>query len=482
MRLRSPFSMLLAVACLAAAAAAPADAGQRYLVVLAQNAVAPGAAAALVESRSATVVREHADLGVVLAESDDPGFAARMGRAAGVARDDLRPTAWGFDTYLFGTLPEEDGLTEVSPLVDWTDHTYDPTFVPPEILPTRFFYPSQWDMVKMGMDRAWAEGYSGDPDTIIAVVASGIDYTHEELRGRVDFDLSRNFVPEDAAMVEALYPGAHPIADLGLHGTYVASMMVCNAYGMACSVPNARLVGVKWLNNDEEGRIGDLVSAIDYASSIDSDVIVIPDYIGRMRMSNPEHRPLIIALRRAVNRAQAHGSIVLAGAWTERNDCGINADGNGDELIMPAEAGTTVVGATGTEDQWSAETSYGFSLIDIAAPGGQRDPVTCETPATVNIFSIGACSGFTHYVSPRPFDFSTVCNFETTPVWLFSFGARPAVAHTASVAALIEERNGERNGQWVLHEIFRTADDVLTPGTDPYSGHGRVNAYRAVTE
>jgi subtilisin family serine protease len=53
-----------------------------------------------------------------------------------------------------------------------------------------------------------------------------------------------------------------------------------------------------------------------------------------------------------------------------------------------------------------------------------------------------------------------------------------AAPHASAVAALLVERLG-RNPQAIRSALQQTADDINTPGTDPYSGKGRVNAARA---
>ncbi|MEM7481515.1 MAG: S8 family serine peptidase [Acidobacteriota bacterium] len=479
-------TQLVAAATLLVTAASPAMA-ERYLVVFEAENIKAQEARKIVEGHGAKMLRNHADIGVALVEADDLSFASKAAgdrKILGAHPDLRRPTAFTAETYpVEASFLKQDEVSFAHLITEPVPLT--PSTVTADDLVNSILWDLQWDLRKMEVDRVWSElGNLGDEDVTIAVVASGLDYTHVELQGRVDLERSRNFVPEDVAMVQDLFPGAHPIADLGIHGTYTASMMVCNAVAHACPVPHATLVGVKWLDSQERGRIGDLVTAVRYAADIGSDVIVIPDQFDRrLRWSVREDRNLILALRRAMLYAKIRGSLILTGAWTERDMCGFNADADGDELLIPAQTGTTVVGATGLDDQWSAESSYGYSLVDIAAPGGQRDPVTCETDPNLFIFSVGACSGFTQFVSARPFDFSTICNFETTPVWIFSFGVRPAAAHVGSVAAMVESPlNGWLPGWLVRHRLFRTADDVITPGFDAFSGRGRVNAYRALTE
>jgi hypothetical protein len=104
-----------------------------------------------------------------------------------------------------------------------------------------------------------------------------------------------------------------------------------------------------------------------------------------------------------------------------------------------------------------------------------------EPPPGVNVITVGICSSFTQFTRIR--DFPSECNKDTGPQYIFSFGSRSAVADAAGVAALIDSRwHGFLPGVLVRAKLLNTADDILEPGIDAFSGHGRVNARRGVTE
>lgn len=65
----------------------------------------------------------------------------------------------------------------------------------------------------------------------------------------------------------------------------------------------------------------------------------------------------------------------------------------------------------------------------------------------------------------------------------WSAGTSIASPHAAGVAALIIGKNGGKMPPaQVLAKMRATADDLGKPGRDPFYGHGRLNAYCAVTE
>lgn len=208
----------------------------------------------------------------------------------------------------------------------------------------------------------------------------------------------------------------------------------------------------------------------------------MPDLYGLFDLRDRDDRLDVLAVLRAVLFAQARGSLVIGASWgSVRGEIGKNADLDPLTLQLPSQAGTLVVQSTGPEDQWSNFTDYGFTLIDVSAPGGYVDPETVQPPPDVNIFTVGVCSSFTQFT--RIFDFPSICNKDTGPQYVFSFGSRSAAADAAGVAALIDSRwHGLAPGFLVRAKLLATADDILEPGRDAFSGHGRVNARRAVTE
>jgi len=484
-------ALTLAVAlALPGIASAEAD---RYLVVFKQGAADAASIDGLVKSLGGDVVRSHPEIGVALVTSDEPNFARYLRGAAvvqDVTADRLESTNWAAHSR---QIQEQNLITVGGPELAAMaaparlESTHGAAHVDPTTLP---FWPFQWNMQIMGLADVYDMGMFGDPDVTVALLGAGIDYRHPDLVGKVDLDRSRSFVPSDDALVESLFPGANPIADLGFHTTHVATQISCNLFLIACVAPDVSLVGVKVLNVDELGTIGDLVSGIMYAADIGAEVIAMPFVYWGTGVPNsdkvwnwgdPDDRADIRAVRRAIRYAKLKGAVVLAETSSKFFDFGIDADADGLDVILPAQAGATVIGASGSQDVWSNISNYGVTLVDMVAPGGWADPDIPPDPVPFSPFSEwvwGTCSSFSQF-GRLPDE----CAIENQPQYLVVLGAQPAVGHAAGVAALIQSRfGGNANGFYVTQTLRRTAVDIGTPGYDKYTGHGRIDAYRAVTD
>lgn len=467
---------------LPAVAAAEAD---RYVLVLDQEKANPAKTRALVESLGGTVVRDHSEIGVAIVSSEEPSFGRRLAQARGVhgvTAEARNQTNWSNELERLSSSLVVSGPPGGALAAPVRNVTGAGNGVIPDPRET-VFWPFQWNLQVMGLGEVFEEEFYGIPQVEVAVLGAGIDYLHPDLEGKVDLGKSVSFVESDDILVQQLFPGAHPVADLGFHTTFVAGQIACNVTFLACTAPGVTLIGVKVLDKDEFGTIGDVVSGIVHSANVGADVIAIPFAMWGpsypqwgekiWNWGNPDDRADIRAMRRAILYAKLRGAAVIADASVPFFGFGIDADADGLDFILPAQAGATTIGCSGSEDTWCGISNYGFTLVDAVAPGGFVPP---DGNIPNSEFVWGACSSFSQF-GRLPDE----CAIENQPQFLVVLGPQVSVGHAAGVAALIDSRFGGHLPGFLVNAILlHTAVDIETPGRDRFTGHGRIDAARAV--
>ena len=338
-------------------------------------------------------------------------------------------------------------------------------------------YPRQWNMRAIGADSAWDAGYLGSPDVKVVILDTGIDYLHPELQGLVDLSLSRSFVPAEDSVVDRLYPGRNHVTDLFWHGTAMAATVASNAKRLAGVTQHVTLIAVKVADRFAVTTTSAGLAGIVYAADQGADVMNVSGGVGIDKSESPG---LIAVYLRALNYAWRKGVLVVGVAGNDTLD----KDHNRDHVGLPCEAPNAIcasatgpIAAQSVNGPWESVdasaiyTSYGRSVVSVAAPGGQRFTntrvwVPCLT--TPSSTSPAAC---------RP----PMCPTPSGGTCLVQgIGTSFSAAHTTGLAALLVQQQGHRNSARIRERILQSADDLGQPGTDPYYGRGRINVARAL--
>jgi subtilisin family serine protease len=334
------------------------------------------------------------------------------------------------------------------------------------------FYARQWNLRAVFADQAWAAGYLGSRDVVVAMLDTGIDYLHPDLVGLVDLTRSRSFAPEEDPVVAELYPGRLPFSDLFWHGTANASIVGSNASVLAGVNRYVTLLAVKVWNRFNQGAFSRLLGGIVYAADQGADVINISGSYTFDKSKNPG---VVAAAQRAVNYAFRKGALLVSVAG---NDA-VDLDHNGDTVRLPCEAANAIcASATGPAsaasvngpwmdvDAFATYSGYGRSAIGVAAPGGagnvgqfRRVWVPCTTTPTVST-TAPECRAHGQIAQPR--------------------GTSFAAPHISGLAALLVAQLGHGKPGLIRERILQRADDFGEPGVDPYYGKGRINIARAL--
>ena len=220
--------------------------------------------------------------------------------------------------------------------------------------------------VDIDVDLAW-DLTIGSRSVVVAVIDSGIRYTHQDLAGNmwsnpgevpddgIDNDL--NGIVDDIHGFNAILQNGDPL-DVIDHGTNVASVIGATSddkdvVGVAQEVS---LMACKALT-EFGGEDADLVSSIEYAVLMGADII-------NASWGNYSYSQAIFD---AISMAQAEGILFVAGA-------GNDATNNDVTPFYPASHDLDNVISVASFDKFdllSDHSNYGLISVDIAAPGSE---------------------------------------------------------------------------------------------------------------
>lgn len=409
------------------------------------------------------IFRVHDEIGLAVAQSDDPSFAAAMEGFQGIksCTQDMM-VQW---------VPSPDEMNfQALEIPEIQGHNGDPT------LASR--YACQWNLHQINAAGAWSQGEFGNPNVKVAVLDTGVDTFHIDMRPTAADPLGRIDAANSATFVSSSPCGALDTAsflDRNFHGSFVSGIITSNGLAVAGVAPDARVVGVKVLNCLGRGSFADIIAGILYASSL-PDVQVINMSLGaRFPKNAPGLGLLVAALNKAVNFAASQGVLVVSAAGNDFADL----DHDRNFIDVPAQSGSGIAAWAGDIDgNLAGYSNHGLSGALVGAGGGDNTPGSplvplpgCTLPAGSQDGIVSICSSFSLFFGCGTGNFVLFGGTGT------SFSA-PAVS---GVAALVDGKHGGSDSPGLLKNILKnTADDLGKPGADNLFSHGRVNANEAV--
>ncbi len=342
-------------------------------------------------------------------------------------------------------LAQAADVLEASAGVEWSEPNYtfsldsvDSPFDAPtstDSIPNDPYYLSRQDVYlsRLKMPEAW-EYATGRPEVIIAILDTGLDMTHEDLRDGIwtnPGEIVDNGIDDDGnGFVDDLHgwnfpDGNNRIYDDYGHGTHVAGIAAArinNGVGIAGMAGGATIMPVDVFNVGI-GTYEDLIQAIVYAT--DNGARVINMSLGATSYSRGEEM--------AVDYAWSHGVVPVAAAGNT---------GRENAHYPAAHENVIAVAATAANDNLCSFSTRG-DFVDVAAPGC---PVWSAVPRGYSSYS----------------------------------GTSMATPHVSGLAALIFSLDPTLSPTEVRAVIQNNADDLGDLGPDKMFGHGRINALKSL--
>lgn len=330
-------------------------------------------------------------------------------------------------------------------------------------------YLDQWWLERINAREAW-EITQGSEEVVVAVIDSGIDYTHPELAGAMwtnPGEIPNNGLDDDGnGFIDDLRGWDFVDYDndslkgtpLDPHGTAVAALIAAAADGKGTTgvAPEVRLMDLRVLDTRGRGKWSDAFKAIEYAIESGADII-------NMSFSSPyaEEAEDWFARHAAplLERAIGSGVIIVASAGNESR-----------EVSWLARFPEVIAVSATTKDNEAASYSNFGPEVELAAPGGDLSWEQLKARLAI----------------ARSFEeiLPVVSNLLITP-WIREYygwfaGTSAAAPLVSGTIALLRSLKPDLSLE-EIRQIFReTATDLGEPGRDEQFGYGLIDAAAAV--
>jgi subtilisin family serine protease len=409
-----------------------------------------------------TVVAAYPKIGVLVVHSADPGFAQAMRAVRGV---------------------ESAGATRTAPLTaaGATDEGPVQLLTKAQAAKTAGaataggepLEADQWNLRAIGADRA-AGINPGSPRVTVAVIDNGVDDTHPDLAPNFSAAQSANCAGGEADTEAGAW---RPYTPANSHGTHVAGEIAAprNGVGIAGVAPGVRISAIKVSDPVNglyypESVVCAFVFAADHGVEITNNSYYVDPWLFNC-VDDPDQRAIVDAVNRAQLYAQRKGTLNLASSGNSNHDLASDAivDRSSPDDSTPVERtvdphecfdvptqlpGVVTVGATGVQNVKSYYSTYGYGVVDLAAPGGDRLYQIPDTPSKNGRI------------------------LSTLPDGRYGFlqGTSMAAPHAAGVAALLKSRYPKATPAQLQALLKAQADNPGCPESYDQNGDGTQDA------
>ena len=326
---------------------------------------------------------------------------------------------------------------EKDPAVDFAEPNY---ILRHSEVPNDPDWQEQWALPKIQAPEAWKISKNA-PSVIVAVIDTGIDYSHPDLQGNLwtnpgevpgnGRDDDGNGYIDDIHGWDFCNKDNDPM-DGNLHGTHVAGTIAAatnNGKQVAGVAWQTQLMALKFLSDGGWGSVADAVDAVAYCVAME--VPISNNSWGGGGYSQ--------AMKDVIEQAGEKGHLFCAAAGNSAND-------NDQRAFYPASydcQNILSVAASNNSDELAYFSCYGKTTVDLAAPG-------------VNIFNLSINGGTTSLS-----------------------GTSMASPHVAGAAALLLGQNPSAGHQEIKNTLINTVDPIESFRGKMVAG-GRLNLFNAV--
>jgi subtilisin family serine protease len=276
----------------------------------------------------------------------------------------------------------------------------------------------QWAIRNTESDKAWSI-LNQKRQIKVAVVDTGVDYNHPDLKNRVRKDLGYNFINN-----------TRDAMDDNWHGTHVAGIIAAeagNKIGITGVVgeTDVVIIPVKVLDKDGQGSSDIMAKGIKYAADAGADII---NFSVGFKVKDK-------FIEDAIKYARDKGAFVVVSSGNDSSNCDFTSPASDD--------GAYTVGSIGKINLASVFSNFGHS-VKTAAPG---EDILSTIPG-------------------GEYDYRS--------------GTSMAAPVAAGIAAMVKAENPELSPKEIEYILNKSSVDIMEKGKDDDTGYGALDAYNAI--
>ena len=342
------------------------------------------------------------------------------------------------------------GLDELGRIVRNREVKLDDVAVTPVAAPAAGEKTVEWNVGKVGVEQAWAQGATGE-GVVVGIVDTGANVAHEALKGHYRGTNADGTFTHDYNFYDPVN-GKTEAYDDHSHGSHVAGTSVGGtADHLTGMAPGAKFISTKVFTAGGSGSTATILKGLSWmlaptkADGTAADPTKAPDVVSN---SWGNSNGAALSYVDAWKAFEAAGIIPVVAAGNNGRPNTIGAPGSYPQSIT--------VGATDSDDKVASFSSRGPSKIkdangnfinkpDVSAPGK-------------DIISAG----------------------KTGDQYVKMSGTSMATPAVSGVVALLLGKFPQLTAEQVREVLAKSAVDIDAPGYDLNTGHGRIDAVKAL--